>query len=95
MRVTGVSGRLCYRYQTAAVLGSWSIEPVTGSTGHRFRLSAQVEERVEPWIHERPLDAHLDFGSGKWIWSNIDPDEFTMTLSIELSDHPTITKESK
>ena len=71
MKATGHTGELRYRYQVAARLGKWTVEPVTGTAGHRFRLSATVVERIDPWASYGVLDVHLMFGSVVWIWKQV------------------------
>lgn len=93
MKVSGKSGSLFFRYQRAVHLGSWTIEPVTGTSGNRFRLSASIESRVEPWCNERPLDVKLDFGDAQWLWEHVDPTTTAPTITLELQNAPTIIKE--
>jgi|AP59_1055472.scaffolds.fasta_scaffold84465_2 hypothetical protein len=93
MKVNGKSGSLFFRYQKAVNLGAWTIEPVTGTSGNRFRLSASVESLVEPWCNERPLDVKLDFGNAQWLWEHVDPKTTAPTITMELENAPTIIKE--
>ena len=92
MRATGHSGQLNYSYQVAATLTGWSCEPVVGSTGHRFRISAKVKAAVEPWVSQRPLDLTLEFGSSRWTWKNVRPEVVNGSIDLELEHQPTITK---
>jgi hypothetical protein len=95
MRATGHSGRLNYSYQTAAILTGWSCEPVVGSKGHRFRISAKVKAAIEPWVSHRPLDLVLEFGSAKWLWRDVNPSLSNGSIDLELTHQPKIIKESK
>jgi hypothetical protein len=96
MRAAGYTGQLRYRYQVAALLGSWSLEPVIGTSGHRFRLCATVVRCIEPWASYRPLDVHLMFGSAVWFWTHVDLDPIVgVGLDLgELHEEPTIIQRS-
>ena len=96
MKATGHTGELRYRYQVAARLGNWNVEPVTGTAGHRFRVSASVVAVVHPWITRRPLDLHLTFGRSTWVWHVLHPEEpIEQNLAIEVSNPPTIIQRSE
>ena len=96
MQAAGYTGQLRYRYQVAALLGSWSLEPVIGTSGHRFRLCATVVRCIDPWSTYRPLDVHLMFGSAVWIWThvNLDPVVGAAIDLGELHEPPTIIQRS-
>jgi hypothetical protein len=92
MRATGHTGRFQHSYQVAAILTGWQCEPMVGSKGHRFHVSAKVKKVVEPWISRRPLDLILEFGSSKWIWHNVNPKFTDASIDLELTRTPTIER---
>jgi hypothetical protein len=94
MRAAGRCGQLRYRYQVAIRLGSWTLKPVIGTSGHRFHLSAVVVERIEPWTSYRPLDLYLTFGASEWIWHTVHLDPVGSVTDLELQGTPTIMQRS-
>jgi hypothetical protein len=95
MRATGKSGLLRFKYQVAARLGEWTLEPVLILPHtQRFRLSGSVVSRHEPWHSRSPLDVWLEFGSNRWVWNGVVVGEKLMKsrLIIELEGPPTIEK---
>ena len=93
MRARGHVGSFRHSYQVAAVLTGWQCEPMVGSQGHRFHVSAKVKKVVEPWISRRPLDLILEFGSSKWIWRNVIPKFTDASIDLELDHQPTIERQ--
>ena len=94
MQAAGRSGQLRYRYQVAVRLGSWTLKPVIGTSGHRFRLSATVVEHIEPWAAYIPLDLYLTFGASEWIWHKLDLESVGSVTDLELHGTPTIMQRS-
>jgi len=96
MQAAGHTGQLRYRYQVAALLGAWTLQPVVGTSGHRFRLSAAIVRCIEPWASYCPLDVYLMFGNVVWIWknTNFNPVVGSATDLIELHEPPTIMQRS-
>jgi hypothetical protein len=96
MQAAGHTGQLRYRYQVAALLGSWILEPVIGTSGHRFRLSATVVERIDPWASYGVLDVHLMLASTVWIWKQVhlNPVVGSAVDLGELHEPPTIIQRS-
>lgn len=94
MKATGHTGELRFRYQVAARLGAWSVEPVVGTSGHRFRLSAKVTEDISPWTTRRPLDLYLTFGVSVWVWHGVNPQSIGSAIDLELHGSPTIMQRS-
>jgi len=95
MRATGKVGALCFKYQIAARLRDWSLEPVLIlPTTQRFQLKGKVVSRHEPWSSRAPLDIRLEFGANTWIWINVSVDMSHVfhELSVELHGPPTINK---
>jgi hypothetical protein len=95
MRATGKTGVLCFKYQVAARLSDWSLEPVLIlPRTQRFQLKGKVVSRHEPWSSRSPLDIRLEFGTNVWIWIGIsvDMNHAVHELSIELHGPPTIEK---
>ena len=94
MKATGHTGELRFKYQVAVRLGAWTVEPVVGTSGHRFRLSAEVVEDRDPWTQRRPLDLYLAFGGSMWVWHKVDPDDIGSVIDLELHGTPTILQRS-
>ena len=92
MQATGRAGELRFRYQVAALLGEWTLKPVVGTSGHRFRLEAKVAESVDPWASRRPLDLRLIFGRSIWVWRGVETETVNTAIDLELDGNPTITK---
>jgi hypothetical protein len=92
VRATGHTGELRFRYQIAARLGKWIVEPVTGTAGHRFRVSATVVTSMDPWMTRRPLDLYLTFGTSTWVWHTVNPPDIGTHIDLEVPHHPTIMK---
>jgi hypothetical protein len=90
VKATGHTGELRFRYQTAVRIGSWSVEPVIGTAGHRFFISAGVVASIDPWVSRRPLDLYLSFGTSKWLWHALDLPEIGERIEVEVSHPPTI-----
>jgi hypothetical protein len=94
VQATGHTGELRFKYQVAARLGAWTVKPVVGTSGHRFRLSAKVAEDIDPWATRRPLDLYLTFGVSVWIWRNVSPQSLGSAIDLELHGSPTIMQRS-
>jgi hypothetical protein len=94
VKATGHAGELRYRYQVAARLGKWTVEPVTGAAGHRFRVSATVVASIDPWVSRRPLDLYLTFGTSTWVWHGVNPPDIDTHVEIEAPHQPTIMQRS-
>lgn len=94
MQATGHTGELRFKYQVAARLGSWTVKPVTGTAGHRFRVSATVVASIDPWVSRRPLDLRLTFGTSTWVWHAVDPPDIGTRIDLELPHPPTIMQRS-
>jgi hypothetical protein len=95
MRATGKSGLLRFKYQIAACLGDWILEPVLILPhSQRFRLSGSVVSRHEPWASRSPLDVWLEFGSNRWVWNGVVVGEklTESRLVIEVEGPPRIEK---
>lgn len=90
MRATGRVGELRFRYQTAARLGKWVVEPVTGTAGRRFRISAKVVSSIDPWITRNPLDLYLTFGASTWVWHDVSASSIDTHFTLEVPHPPTI-----
>jgi hypothetical protein len=96
VRASGRGGRLKYRYQVAATIQAWTLEPVVGTNGHRFRLLADLSAIIEPWCSYRPLDLCLQMNGSQWTWMTLKPERFSLpTLEIELHDPPIIIEERR
>lgn len=96
MRASGRSGTFRYSYQVAAVLNAWTLEPVVGTNGHRFRLSVTIGHAIDPWSNYRPLDIYLDMNGSHWIWNAVEIENVSLpTLEVELHEQPIIMKRSK
>ena len=95
MRATGKAGILRFKYQVAARLGSWTLEPILIlPNSQRFRLTGFIVSRHEPWASRSPLDMSLEFGPNAWVWKglNICEKVTESRLVIELDEPPTIQK---
>jgi hypothetical protein len=95
VRASGKGGELKYHYQIAAIVDTWTLEPMVGTNGHRFRLSADLLSIIEPWCGYRPLELYLTMNGSKWLWNELDPKRISLpTLDMELHEPPTIIKEN-
>ena len=96
MRASGRGGTFRYSYQGAAVMDAWTLEPVGGTNGHRFRLSVTISHSVDPWSSYRPLDVYLDMNGSHWIWNAVEVESISLpTLVLELQEKPIIMKRNK
>ena len=94
MQATGNAGELRFRYQVAARLGEWKVKPVIGTAGRRFRISATIVARIDPWAQRRPLDLYLSFGKSTWIWNSVEVASIAERLEVEVPHQPTILQRS-
>ena len=94
MQATGHTGECRYRYQVAMRLGSWTVKPVVGMSGHRYSISAVVASTIDPWVSRRPLDLYLSFGTSTWVWHDVDPDAVGKRIELELPHPPSIIQRS-
>ncbi len=67
MRLTGEGGQLRCGYQSAALLGSWTLTREQQTTTVR----AAVVESDSYWMRHKPLDLRLSFVHRVWAWSNV------------------------
>ena len=67
MRITGQGGRLRHGYQTAALLGAWTLTREGGTT----TVTAHVAESDSYWLEQRPMDLRLLVKSRVWAWSAV------------------------
>lgn len=84
LSASGESGAVKHGYQTAAVLGRWTV--TVAESRRRFSLRAQAQSVSPYWIGERPLTLELKVGTDTWVWDGVVPavsgPEVTVTLEV-------------
>ena len=74
MNAKGIGGELRYKYQTAAILGKWSLETIPPVSTKRYMLVLSIAAHVYPWCQRTPLDVYLPMGDRQWQWCTVPMD---------------------
>lgn len=87
--VQGLEGAVRHGYQTAAVLGRWTLS-LPEALPRRYRLSADVRESSEYWLAQEPLVVAVVVGGDEWSWRDVEPVVRDRRLVVDLPGPPLV-----
>lgn len=90
MRISGAGGRVRVGYQTAAMLGAWTLTQTRSGAIVAYDVSARLTDLDTFWIQQGPMDLELQMGARIWAWRQVEPTFSAESLAVSLDGVPAI-----